>query len=218
LLSKDYAHGRAARIQMGTAIKEAPAGRVPNGRDTVYLTAADGEGNLVSLINSLYFPFGSGMVAGDTGIALHNRGFGFVLDPGHPNCVAPGKRPFHTIIPAMLFREQRPLVSFGVMGGDVQAQAHVQVVSNMVDHGFNIQEALDSPRFHYIDGDRVALEPGFGEAVVADLRARGHDVSDENAVALRGGFGGGQGIMIDPVTGVLWGGSDRRKDGCAIGY
>jgi gamma-glutamyltranspeptidase/glutathione hydrolase len=218
LLSKDYAHGRAALIGMHKALKRAAPGNVRVGTDTVYLTAADAAGNVVSLINSLYFPFGSGMVAGDTGIVLQNRGYGFVLDPQHPNCLAPRKRPFHTIIPAMLFRDDRPLVSFGVMGGDVQAQGHVQVVSNLVDHGLNIQEALDFPRFHYLEADRVALEPEFDATVPQALRERGHDVYAEDAVLARGGFGGGQGLMIDPATGSYWGGSDRRKDGGAIGF
>lgn len=218
LLSKDYAHGRAALIKMQSALKSPQAGRLPAGRDTVYLTAADAAGNVVSLINSLYFPFGAGMVAGDTGIVLHNRGYGFSLDPTHANCVAPGKRPFHTIIPAMLFRDGRPVVSFGVMGGDVQAQAHVQVVSNLVDYALNIQEALDYPRFHYLDTDRVAMEPEYDTGVRAALAQLGHAVLGEEAVLTRGGFGGGQGIMIDPVTDAYWGGSDRRKDGCAVGY
>jgi len=218
LLSKDYAHGRAALISQRKALKQAAPGRVKVGTDTVYLTAADGAGNVVSLINSLYFPFGSGMVAGDTGIALQNRGYGFGTDPAHPNCVAPRKRPFHTIIPAMLFREGRPIVSFGVMGGDVQAQAHVQVVSNLIDYDLNIQEALDYPRFHYLDTDRVALEPEYDADLCRRLAHLGHAVNDDPAVAARGGFGGGQGIMIDRATGCLWGGSDRRKDGCAAGF
>ncbi len=218
LLSKDYAHGRAALIKLTKALKRAAPGNVKAGTDTVYLTAADRAGNLVSLINSLYFPFGSGMVAGDTGIVLHNRGYGFVVDPAHPNCLAPRKRPFHTIIPAMLFRDGRPVVSFGVMGGDVQAQAHVQVVSNLVDYDLNIQEALDYPRFHYLEADRVALETEYDAALRAQLMEMGHDIVAEDAVALHGGFGGGQGIMIDPETGSFWGGSDRRKDGCAVGF
>jgi gamma-glutamyltranspeptidase/glutathione hydrolase len=218
LLSKDYAAQRAALIAMNRALTSVSPGVMKHGTDTVYLTVADGAGNLVSLINSLYFPFGSGMVASDTGIALHNRGYGFVLDPAHPNCVAPRKRPFHTILPAMLFRDGKPVVSFGVMGGDVQAQAHVQVVSNLVDYDLNIQEALDFPRFHYVDGACVALEPEYSSAVREQLGRMGHEVCGEEAVMLRGGFGGGQGIMIDPATRCFWGGSDRRKDGCAIGF
>ncbi len=218
LLSKDYAHGRAALINLQRALKSAAPGRFAAGTDTVYLTVADAAGNVVSLINSLYFPFGCGLVAGETGVTLHNRGYGFVLDPTHPNCLAPRKRPFHTLVPAMLFCNDRPVVPFGVMGGDVQAQAHVQVVSNLVDYGLNIQEALDYPRLHYVDTDRVALEAEYD----ADLRQRltrmGHAIVGEEVTALRGGFGGGQGIMIDPNTGCFWGGSDRRKDGCAIGF
>jgi gamma-glutamyltranspeptidase/glutathione hydrolase len=218
LLSKEYAAQRAALISADRALTSVSPGVMKQGTDTVYLTVADGAGNVVSLINSLYFPFGSGMVAGDTGIALHNRGYGFVLDAAHPNCVAPRKRPFHTIVPAMLFRDGKPVVSFGVMGGDVQAQAHVQVVSNLVDYDLNMQEALDFPRFHYLDGTRVALEPEYSPEVRAQLGRIGHEVCGEEAVMIGGGFGGGQGIMIDPVTGCFWGGSDRRKDGCAIGF
>lgn len=218
LVSKPYARTRAALIDPTHALSDVPPGVIQSGHDTVYLTAADRDGNVVSLINSLYLAFGSGMVAGDTGIILQNRGYGFSLDPQHPNCIAPRKRPFHTIIPAMLLRAGRPVLSFGVMGGDVQAQAHVQVVSNVVDYGLNIQEALDYPRLHYLDGARVALEPEYHEPVRHELRQRGHEVEDEHATLLRGGFGGGQGIMIDPVTGAYWGGSDRRKDGCAVGF
>jgi gamma-glutamyltranspeptidase / glutathione hydrolase len=217
LLSKDYARDRAALIRE-RALTDVTPGGLPVGSDTVYLTAADAEGNIVSLINSLFFPFGSGMVVGDTGIVLQNRGYGFSLDPRHPNCIAPRKRPFHTIIPAMLLQNGRPVVAFGVMGGDVQAQGHVQVVSNMIDYGLNIQEALDYPRVHYLDANRVALESQHDEAVVRELRQRGHDVLDESATLIRGGFGGGQGIMIDSESGIYWGGSDRRKDGCAIGF
>ena len=218
LLSKDYAHSRAAQVNRKRALKRVAPGPVHGGRDTVCLTTADRHGNVVSLINSLYFPFGAGMVVDGTGIVLHNRGYGFVVEPTHPNCVAPRKRPFHTIIPAMLLRDGRPVVAFGVMGGDVQAQAHVQVVSNLVDYGMNIQEALDDARFHYVEGDRVALEAEHAPAAVAGVRALGHTVLGEEAVLVRGGFGGGQGIMIDPATGCYWGGSDRRKDGCAIGF
>jgi gamma-glutamyltranspeptidase/glutathione hydrolase len=218
LVSKDYARRRADLIDRRRALPGAEPGSLPTGADTVYLTTADRYGNVVSLINSLFFAFGSGMVAGNTGIVLQNRGYGFSLDPKHPNCIAPGKRPFHTIIPAMLLKDGRPIVSFGVMGGDVQAQGHVQVVSNMVDYSFNIQEALDHPRLQYLDGARVALERDHDASVRRDLSERGHVVEDEAAALLRGAFGGGQGIMIDPVTGSYWGGSDRRKDGCAVGF
>ena len=218
LLAKDYARTRAAAIRPDAALAAVTAGEPVRGRDTVYLTTADGAGNVVSFINSLFYPFGSGMVVTGTGIALQNRGFAFALDPAHPNCIAPRKRPFHTIIPAMLCRDGRPLVSFGVMGGNVQAQAHVQVVSHLVDHGSNVQEALDRPRFHYLGGARVALERGVGTEVARALAALGHVVEDAAAAMPFGGFGGGQGIMVDPATGTFWGGSDGRKDGCAIGF
>jgi gamma-glutamyltranspeptidase/glutathione hydrolase len=218
LLSKDYAQGRAALIHPHKVLSNPPSGPFRAGTDTVYLTTADARGNVVSLINSLYAPFGSGMVAGDTGICLQNRGRGFVLDPAHPNCIAPRKRPFHTIIPAMLFRDGRPLVSFGVMGGDVQPQGHLQVVSNLVDFGLNIQEALDEPRFNFLQETAVAVEESAGEGIRQGLIERGHTVGGEFAALARGGFGGGQGILIDPATGCYWGGSDRRKDGCAAGW
>ena len=217
LLDKRYARRRAALLSRERALPTASAGE-PLSSETVYLTVADREGNVVSLINSLFGPFGSGLVVPGTGIALQNRGRGFVLDPAHPNCIAPGKRPFHTLIPAMLCDADGPRVSFGVMGGDVQAQGHLQVVSNLVDHGMNVQEALDQPRFHYLGGPAVALEDAFPEFVRMRLGALGHEVKGPLAALLRGGFGGGQGIMIDPATGAYWGGSDRRKDGCAIGY
>jgi gamma-glutamyltranspeptidase/glutathione hydrolase len=218
LLAKDYAQGRAALIDPHAARKRIAPGVLPSHSDTVYLTAADAAGNVVSLINSLYLAFGSGMVAGDTGIVLQNRGYGFSLDPAHPNCIAPGKRPFHTLVPAMLLQDGRPLVSFGVMGGDMQAQGHVQLVSHLIDAGSNIQEAIDQPRFHYLGTDRVALERALAARVGAALSARGHVVEDEMAALAHGGFGGAQGIMIDPLTGAYWGGSDPRKDGCAIGF
>jgi gamma-glutamyltranspeptidase/glutathione hydrolase len=217
LLDKAYARQRAALLSRDRALPSVAAGE-PRSSETVYLTVADDAGNVVSLINSLYGPFGSGLVVPGTGIVLQNRGRGFVLDPAHPNCLAPGKRPFHTLIPAMLCDARGPRVSFGVMGGDVQAQGHLQVVSNLVDHGMNVQEALDQPRFHYLGGPAVALEDAFPGAVKQRLADLGHDVQGPLAALLRGGFGGGQGIMIDPATGALWGGSDRRKDGCAIGW
>ena len=217
LLSKDYAQGRAAMIHPHKALSEPSPGPF-SGSDTVYLTTADEQGNVVSLINSLFSGFGSGVVAGDTGICLQNRGRGFVLDRSHPNCIAPRKRPFHTIIPAMLFRGDRPVLSFGVMGGDVQAQGHVQVVSNLVDFDLNIQEALDEPRFHFLQENAVAIEDSASDEVKQGLSERGHLIGGSFAALGRGGFGGGQGILIHPETRVYWGGSDRRKDGCAIGW
>lgn len=206
----------AAQIVPGRAAIDVPP-RAFQGTDTVYLTAADDRGNLVSFINSLYGPFGSGLVAGDTGVVLQNRGRAFSLQPGHPGELAGRKRPFHTLCPALILDEDGPLVSFGVMGGDVQAQAHVQVVSNLIDHGMNPQEALDAARFHYLEGANVALEAGLG-ALGQTLASWGHVVHPPIAALGRGGFGGGQMIARDPATGVLWAGSDRRKDGLAAGY
>lgn len=217
LLSKDFAQGRAAVIDPDKALKSVSPGTFRAGLDTIYLTTADGDGNVVSLINSLFYPFGSGVVADGTGIALHNRGYGFSLDPTHPNCIAPRKRPFHTIIPAMLMREGKPLVSFGVMGGDMQAQGHVQVVSNLVDAGMNPQDALTAPRFHYLEADRVSLESEMQAEIGAELEAKGHQILGPDAALGRGGFGGAQAIAIDE-NGTYWGASDPRKDGCAAGY
>ena len=217
LLAPEYAARRAARVDPRRALPDASPGLARGGSETVYLTTADADGNVVSLINSLYGAFGSGLVVDQTGITLQNRGRGFSLDPSHPSCLAPRKRPFHTLCPAMLFRDGAPVVSFGVMGGDVQAQAHVQVVSNLVDHGANVQEALDWPRFHYLDGARVALEDEVEPATRDRLAALGHQLESTLAALARGGFGGGQAIAIDRAAGVYAGGSDRRKDGCAAG-
>jgi len=180
--------------------------------DTVYLTAADSSGNVISLIQSLYDAFGAAIVAGDTGIALQNRGSLFTLQPGHPNLVAPGKRPFHTLVPAMVTREGRPWLSFGVMGGDIQAQGHVQVLLNLIDFGMNVQEAGEAARYRLTNAG-IALETAIGAETRAGLQQRGHTV-----IGGAGMWGGFQGILIDPRTGVLMGGSDHRKDGLAIGY
>ncbi|MEZ5286550.1 MAG: gamma-glutamyltransferase [Vicinamibacterales bacterium] len=222
LVSKAYADERRSAIDLGVAREYAPGlghdgGRTPGfaGRDlgdTVYLTVADDRGNVVSLIQSLFAAFGAGIVAGDTGITLHNRGSGFTLAPGHANCIAPRKRPLHTLVPAMLLKDGRPWVSFGVMGGDNQAQAHAQVVVNLVDHAMDIQQAGEAARVRHL-GDSLAVESGIETDVQTALRARGHALSDG-----RGQMGGFQGILIDPVSGVLSGGSDPRKDGAAIGY
>ncbi len=185
----------------------------PVGRgDTIYLTAADSEGNVISLIQSIYETFGSGIVAGDTGIVLHNRGNLFSLDAGHPNALGSGKRPFHTLIPAMVLKDGTPWVSFGVMGGDMQAQGHVQVLLNLVEFGMNIQEAGEAARFRH-SGSGLALESAFSQDARNGLTARGHRVIQSPGV-----FGGFQGIMIDPKTRVLMAGSDPRKDGMAAGW
>ena len=223
LLSKSYAATRRQDIDMAQAgtyqagallgsTTSAPdfAGR--DRGDTVYLTAADGNGTVVSFIQSLFGSFGAGIVAGDTGITLHNRGSGFVLTPGHPNQIGPRKRPLHTLVPALIMKDGRPWLSFGVMGGDNQAQAHAQVVMNLVDFGMHVQAAGEAARMRHM-GTQLALESGIGPEVRAALEARGHMVCEGRAQ-----MGGYQGIMIDPKTGVLTGGSDQRKDGLAIGW
>jgi gamma-glutamyltranspeptidase / glutathione hydrolase len=178
---------------------------------TTYLCAIDGERNAVSLIQSIFAGFGSGVRVGETGIALHNRGSGFTEEEGHPNRIAPGRRPFHTIIPGLLLRDGGLLGPFGVMGAAMQAQAHLQVVRRVVDDGLDPQAALDAARFRVYGGRRVEVEPGLaGE--VDDLRARGHDV---RVADVPHGFGVGQMILVDGDA--LVGGSDGRADGHAAG-
>ena len=214
LLSSEYTLERRRLIDMERACDPIP-GLPPAGDDTVYLTVVDEARNAVSFINSLYESFGSGIVARDTGIALQDRGSGFVLDPDHLNCLAPRKRPYHTIIPAMILRDGKPLYSYGVMGGHMQPQGHLQVAVNLIDLGMDPQRALDAPRFHVIAGRRVTLEPGVAPAVIDELRRRGHDIAPPGMPSM---YGGGQIIQIDPETGALAGGSEPRKDGYAIGY
>ncbi len=223
MLSKAYASerrkeinaGRAARRYTPLTIGTAPSAgeEHPQARgDTIYLTAADKDGNVVSLIQSIYEAFGAGIVAGDTGIALHNRGSLFSLRQGHPNLVAPGKRPFHTLVPAMVMKDGRPWLSFGVMGGDMQPQGHVQVLLNMIDFGMNVQEAGEAPRFRH-SSSGLALESAISPEARSGLETRGHRL-----VSSAGVFGGFQGILFDHRTGVMMGGSDPRKDGLAIGW
>lgn len=213
LLSPAHTERRRSLIR-----PEASSGLQPGsaGDDTVYLTVVDAERNAVSFISSLFSAFGSGVTAAGTGIMLQNRGRGFTLEEGHPNCLAPGKRPYHTIIPALIVKDGSPVCSFGVMGGSMQPQGHLQVVCNLVDFGFNPQQAMDAQRFRYFDGRRVALEP-VGAVVEGELAGRGHQLIPPKD-ALAAGFGGGQIIVIDHVRGVLLSGSDPRKDGHAVGY
>jgi gamma-glutamyltranspeptidase/glutathione hydrolase len=237
LLSDAYISERRREIDPRRAAPSVTAAALPRGRDTVYLCVADAEGNMVSLIHSLYYGFGSGLVAGETGLALQNRGAGFALDPAHPNALAPRKRPFHTIIPAMMFPAPgvarnpvratgspqtpadgvSPLMAFGVMGGPMQPQGHLQVTSNLVDFGMDVQQMLDAPRFRVIEdgGARVMFESEVPADVVENLRKRGHDVVPPSDPGF-GGFGGGQAIWIDNETGVRACGSDSRKDGQAV--
>ena len=219
LLSKEYAARRRALIDPDKAIDPPAYGDIPTGSDTTYFTIVDKDRNAVSFINSLFSAFGSAIVAGDTGIVLQNRGAGFSVEPGHPNCIAPGKRPFHTLIPAMVFKDGRFLMSFGVMGGDVQAQGHVQVLINLIDRGLNLQQAIDAPRVRYISGRGVMMDDELTAPVIDDLIKRGHErVLPGPGLTHRALMGGGQAIMIDAASGSLLGASDFRKDGMALGY
>ena len=184
----------------------------PVHRDTVYLTVVDKDRNSVSLINSLFAAFGSGIYAPKSGVLLQNRGSGFSLKAGHPNELAGRKRPLHTIIPAMVVENGVPVMPFGVMGGQFQAVGHVHFLTHMFDRGYDPQRANEAPR-SFAFGGKLTLEPGFGDAVAADLVARGHDVAWS-----AGPIGGCQAIYVDHARGILIGGSDHRKDGLALGY
>ncbi len=212
-LSDAHAATLRAAIGRDSAMEVLPPSDLPRHSDTVYLCVVDGDGNAVSFINSLFNGFGSGIMSPNTGVMLHNRGCGFVLDAGHPNCIAPGKRPLHTIIPGMLFEKGRAVMPFGVMGGHYQAVGHAHFLTNLLDFGLDIQEAIDLPRvFPTADGP-VEVESGVPSAVVAELEKLGHQT-----VLPGKPIGGGQAIWIDRDRGVLSGGSDPRKDGCALGY
>jgi gamma-glutamyltranspeptidase/glutathione hydrolase len=219
LLSKEYAATRRALIDPERAIDPPRYGDIKAGSDTTYFSVVDKDRNAVSFINSIFHSFGSGIVAGETGIILQNRGSAFSLERDHPNRLEPGKRPFHTIIPAMVLKDGRLLMSFGVMGGDIQAQGHAQVLVNLIDRGMNLQQAIDAPRIRYIAGRGVMLEDGLTPPVIDALVKRGHErVMPPPGIMHRALMGGGQAIMIDPASGALSGASDARKDGLALGY
>ena len=184
----------------------------PPGSDTVYFAIVDEDGMAVSFINSLYDEFGSGIVTRKTGVVLHNRGKGFVCDPAHRNCIAPRKRPMHTLVPAMVLKHGEPCMVLGVMGAHFQPMGHVYVMANVFHYGMDAQTAVDTPRA-FFDGDAVLVEESVPEAVVAGLRRLGHQVA-----ARRMPWGGAQVIQIDRDRGVLAGASDPRKDGMALGY
>lgn len=219
LLSKEYAAERRTRISPKRATLDQPVGLPPTGSDTVYLSVVDGEGNACSFINSNYMGFGTGIVPRGWGFTLQNRGHGFSLDPDHPNALQPGKRPYHTIIPALATRGDGSLYAcFGVMGGFMQPQGHVQVVTGLVDDELDPQAALDRPRVALLEprpGSDVAVEVGIPDATLRGLAHRGHAVQSIQGHH-RALFGRGQVILRDPETGVLVGGSDPRADGCAM--
>ncbi|MFO0802058.1 MAG: gamma-glutamyltransferase [Gemmataceae bacterium] len=226
LISKEYAAERIKLFDPAKARTEVPAGDAKLGKaDTIYLTVVDKDRNCVSLIQSNYFGFGSKLASPDLGFAIQNRGTLFALDENHANVLKPGKRPFHTIIPAMALKDGKPWFTFGVMGGDMQPQGHVQVLVNLIDFGMNVQAAGEAPRVEHVgsatptgkpaaaDGGTVNAEAGIPDDVVKELIRRGHEVK---RVAVNGG--GYQGVLIDPKTGVLHGGTEARKDGAAVGY
>ena len=226
LLAKDYANERGKLLDMKKAADEYPHGdpHALRDGDTIYLATADVDGNMVSLIQSNYRGMGSGMTPPGLGFILQDRGELFNLQPGHANSFEPGKRPFHTIIPAFITRDGKPWISFGLMGGAMQPQGHVQIVVNLLDFGMNLQEAGDAPRIEHIgsskptgeimeDGGIVNLETGFDYEVIRNLLRRGHKIQFAH-----GPYGGYQAIMRDPESGVYYGASESRKDGQAAGY
>lgn len=214
LLKKSYASRRRNEIEMDQAARPRAGDPYRHG-DTVYLVTADGAGNMVSWIQSLYHGFGSGLTAGDTGIQLHNRGANFNLEAGHPNEAAPGKRPFHTIIPGFITQHGQAWAAFGVMGGFMQPQGHLQVGLNLMEFGMDPQTALDAPRVRWLRDKAIALEDQIDDDVRRQLLRRGHHLLGRQAP---GFFGGGQVIVRDSTSGVLIGGSEPRKDGMAVGW
>ena len=222
LASNSYASARRDEIDLKQAATDYRAWRdtrkIVGPRsgtgDTVYLAAADEHGNVVSLIQSLFGAFGSGVVSKKTGVVFQNRASLFSVDPQHPNCLGPRKRPFHTLIPALVLQESEPILAFGVMGGDMQAQGHAQVLANLYAFGMNLQDAGDAARARWT-GNAIALESGIGLDTRSGLKKRGHRLTGNETW---GGFGGFQGIQIDRERGVLVGGSDARKDGMAVGW
>ena len=223
LISKEYANQRRQEINKSKAAKTVAAGEIENG-DTIYLTTSDNEGNMVSLIQSNYRGMGSGMVPPGLGFMLQDRGELFSLEEGHYNVYEPEKRPFHTIIPAFITKDEKPYVSFGLMGGAMQPQGHAQIVINLIDFEMNLQEAGDAPRIRHVsnqqptggnmlDGGELSLESGFDYKEIRKLQKYGHKI-----IFSLGSFGGYQAIMFDEKLGVFFGASESRKDGSAMGY
>ena len=223
LISKEYANKRRQEINKTEAAKTVVAGEIENG-DTIYLTTSDNEGNMVSLIQSNYRGMGSGMVPPGLGFMLQDRGELFSLEEDHYNVYEPEKRPFHTIIPAFITKDEKPYVSFGLMGGAMQPQGHAQIVINLIDFKMNLQEAGDAPRIRHVsnqqptggdmlDGGELSLESGFDYKEIRKLQKYGHKI-----IFSLGSFGGYQAIMFDEKLGVFFGASESRKDGSAMGY
>ena len=212
LLSDAFTDQLCAHIEVGKAGDPTGANALDQGRDTVYISVVDKDRNAVSFINSVYEGFGSGITCPDTGVIFQNRGAGFVIEPDHPNCVAPGKRPMHTIIPGMVTRGNQATVCFGVMGGGYQPVGHTHVLTNIWDFGMDPQEAIDSPRAFYNAGT-LEVEEGIPANVRQELTEMGYQLKDTPMP-----LGGAQIIVIDPESGVLSAGTESRKDGCALAY
>jgi gamma-glutamyltranspeptidase / glutathione hydrolase len=211
ILTEEFAEEYGGKIRMDRLL-DLPVVTPPMNPSTVYITVVDKDRNVCSFINSIAHSFGSAIVSNKTGILLQNRGGGFRIQPGHPNCIAPGKRPLHTIIPSLVTKAGRALMPFGVMGGQYQPVGQVHVLTNMLDYGCDVQEAIDMPRgLHY--ENVYQLEDGVPAAIVDGLKKLGHQTT-----SVVGPLGGGQAIWIDWDKGTLTGGSDPRKDGCALGY
>jgi len=215
-LSKEYAKQCRGKIVGDKAMAPPLPSSYARGSETVYVAAVDRDRNAVSFISSIYMHFGSGMVVDGTGIVLQNRGKSFSLDTKHPNRLEPHKRPMHTIIPGMVFKDRNFLMSFGVMGGDMQPQGHAQFLVNLIDFKMNLQEAIDAPRLRHIQGMEVYLEEGISSQTASVLGRKGHQILQVTPSVNQ--VGGGQAIYLDRGQNVLLGASDRRKDGCAIGY
>jgi gamma-glutamyltranspeptidase len=211
LLDAAYLDGRRALIDPDRAEVRPQPGRALTDTETIYLSVADSGGNMISFINSQYGHFGSGIVVPGTGFTLQNRGAGFTMEDGHPNQVAPGKRPFHTLLPGFVTKDGAPWMTFGLMGGSMQPQGHTQLLLNILVFGMDVQAAIDAPRFRHLDGQRVAIEDPVPEDVRARLRAVGHEVMDGSSSE----FGGAQAIIRLDRGWVA--GSDPRKDGMAVG-
>jgi len=216
LLSKEYAKKIRAKIKKDEACSPSHFTEQSRSSETVYVTAVDKDRNAVSLISSLFLAFGSGVVVDGTGIALQNRGKSFSLDPKHRNRIEPHKRPMHTIIPGMVFKDGDFLMSFGVMGGDMQPQGHAQFLVNLIDFRMNLQEAMDTPRMRHLKGMEVYLEDGIPDKTAVALAGKGHQIIRQLSPINQ--VGGGQAIYFDRNQNVLLAASDRRKDGCAMGY
>lgn len=214
LLSDSHIDDMFRAFDPARAIKQVPEFTPPRHKDTVYITVVDKDRNACSFINTLFHGFGSGLMAPRSGVMLQNRGQSFSVDANHPNCIAPNKRPMHTIIPGMVAKDGRTMLSYGVMGGSYQAFGHMQFLSRHLQYGYDVQEAQDLPRF-FPDPEtgRIEVEGAVPEHILSDLRAKGHVFAPAPAP-----IGGSQAIAIDWVQGTLTGGSDPRKDGCAMGY